>query len=112
MSNRLRGNLAGILLGGTYQGNLNGIGINDVSELRDKQTIQVAKNRANGVYQARQSSNVDHLTGITMIQSNEPSYKNNNQLSIGEKGSDLEKFFSYQVVFSFSKIILLSDKYK
>ena len=96
MSNRLRGNLAGILLGGTYQGNLNGIGINDVSELRDKQTIQAAKNRANGVYQARQSSNVDHLTGITTIPNNEPSYRNNNQLSIGEKGSDLEKFFSYQ----------------
>ena len=92
MSNRLTGNLAGISLGGIYQGNLKGIGINDVSEIIDKQEIH----RANGVYQARQSSNVDHLTGITTIPKNEPSYRNNNQPSIGERGSDLEKFFSYQ----------------
>ena len=96
MGNRLRGNLAGISLGGTYQGNLNSIGINDASALLDEQTIQAVKNRANGVYQARQSSNVDHLTGTTRIPNNEPSYRNNNQPSIGKKESDLEKFFSYQ----------------
>ena len=78
MNSRLTRNLAGISLGGTYQGNLNSIGINDASALLDEQTIQVAKNRANGVYQARQSSNVDHLTGITTIPKNEPSYRNNN----------------------------------
>ena len=81
MSNRLIGNLAGILLGGIYQGNLKGIGINDVSEIIDKQEIH----RANGVYQARQSSDVDQLTGITTTHNNEYSYRNNNQPLISEK---------------------------
>ena len=53
MSNRLIGNLRGISVGGAYQGNLNGIGINDVSALLDEQEIQVAKNRINSVYQAK-----------------------------------------------------------
>ena len=92
MSNRLTGNLAGISLGGAYQGNLNSIGINDVSELLDEQEIQAMKNRANGVYQSKQPSNVDHLTGTTTTSNNESSYRNNNQPSIGEKGFDWENF--------------------